>query len=157
VVRVVSPGTLTDANYLDAREPAFLMSACLAAGARAFQASGTLGVALLDLSTGEFTAAEYAGDDGMLAFADELAVLKPREIVVPDGHDGSAAVALPQVASSGLPITPIESWAFDVESARRTLVDQFRAGGLEGFGLDGHSAATAAAGALVHHLRATQK
>jgi DNA mismatch repair protein MutS len=166
VVRVVSPGTLTDANYLDAREPAFLMSVAQAGskgsalqldGARTFQASDTLGVALLDLSTGEFTAAEYTGAEGLQAFADELAVLKPREIVVPGGHNGSAAAALPQVASSGLPVTPIESWAFDIESARRTLVDQFRAAGLEGFGLDGHPAATAAAGALVHHLRATQK
>src|SRR5438309_4243934 len=64
VVRVVSPGTLTDAGYLDAREPAFLMSIAAGArgpdaGARAFQASGTIGVALLDLSTGEFSAAEY--------------------------------------------------------------------------------------------------
>ncbi len=158
VVRVVSPGTLTDSNYLDAREPAFLMSVAPAtAGARAFQASGTLGVALLDLSTGEFTAAEYDGDDGLQAFADEVAVLRPREIIVADGGNGSVAAAIPQVANSGLPITPIEGWAFDLESARRTLTDQLRTGGLEGFGLEGHPAATSAAGALVHYLRGTQK
>src|SRR5436190_5841010 len=52
VVRVVSPGTLTDANYLDAREPAFLMA--LAPG-RDGSPVPTVGVALLDLSTGEFT------------------------------------------------------------------------------------------------------
>src|SRR6058998_2101122 len=49
VVRVVSPGTLTDANYLEAREPAFLMSIVTANGK-----STTVGVALIDLSTGEF-------------------------------------------------------------------------------------------------------
>jgi DNA mismatch repair protein MutS len=168
VVRVVSPGTLTDANYLDAREPAFLMSvyaaprrATLSGSPRGVAESlalhGTLGVALLDLSTGEFTAAEYAGDEGMQAFTDELAVLRPREIIVAEGSNGSAAAAMPQLANSGLPITPIEGWAFDLESARRTLVDQLRTGGLEGFGLDGHPAATAAAGALVHYLRGTQK
>src|SRR6266436_3926661 len=62
VVRVVSPGTLTDANYLDAREPAFLMAVCprlRGSAASARQADEVLGVALLDLSTGEFTAAEY--------------------------------------------------------------------------------------------------
>src|SRR5207237_369677 len=64
VVRVVSPGTLTDASYLDAREPAFLM----AVSAR----GDTLGVALLDLSTGEFSAAEYAGAEGRQALADEM-------------------------------------------------------------------------------------
>src|SRR5512146_2732076 len=72
VVRVVSPGTLTDAQYLDAREPAFLMA--LAPG------GGTIGVALLDVSTGEFTAAEYGGADGMSTLVDEIAVLRPREI-----------------------------------------------------------------------------
>src|SRR6516165_344354 len=63
VVRVVSPGTLTDANYLDAREPAFIM---------AVSAGPTTGVALVDLSTGEFSAAEYTGPDGRDALRDEL-------------------------------------------------------------------------------------
>src|SRR5258706_4312201 len=74
VVRVVSPGTLTDANYLDAREPAFLMAVT--------SLNGTFGAALLDLSTGDFSAAEYRGADGSSALADEIAVLKPREIIV---------------------------------------------------------------------------
>src|SRR5213076_2067124 len=68
VVRVVSPGTLTDANYLDAREPAFLM-AIVGADLKV----GPYGVALLDLSTGEFTTAEYEGDEGLQALADEIA------------------------------------------------------------------------------------
>src|SRR5437773_6725571 len=72
VVRVVSPGTLTDSNYLDAREPAFLMA--VAPGRVDHDA---IGVALLDLSTGEFTAAEYNSGDGMQALADELTVLRP--------------------------------------------------------------------------------
>jgi DNA mismatch repair protein MutS len=144
VVRVVSPGTLTDASHLDAREPAFLM-AVVARG-------DTLGVALLDLSTGEFGAAEYAGADGVQSLADEMAVLKPREIVVP------AEVELPPIiGASGLPVTPVDAWTFDDESARRTLLDQLRAGGLEGFGLDRRPAAVSAAGALVHYLRSTQK
>jgi DNA mismatch repair protein MutS len=150
VVRVVSPGTLTDTNYLDAREPAFLMAVS--------PAGNTIGVALLDLSTGEFTAAEYSGADGRQALADEIAVLRPREIVVPEASNGSGPSALPTaVTASQLPLTPIDGWTFDFEAARRTLLDQLRAGGLEGFGLDTHPAAVAAAGALVHHLRGTQK
>src|SRR3954470_8073249 len=111
VVRVVSPGTLTDANYLDAREPAFLMS--VSAGV----ARDIVGVALLDLSTGEFSAAEYAGADGQQALADELAVLRPREIVVAESGNGPSASSVPAIAASGLPVTPIEGWAFDAESA----------------------------------------
>src|SRR4249920_655991 len=79
VVRVVSPGTLTDASYLEAREPAFLMAvAPIAAGTK----DGAVGVALLDLSTGEFTAAEYEGAGGLQTLTEELAVLRPREIIV---------------------------------------------------------------------------
>ena len=157
VVRVVSPGTLTDANYLDAREPAFLMSIAPAGVARGVQKSDTIGVALLDLSTGEFSAAEYTGVDGMQALADELAVLKPREIVVPALDRRAAIAAIPPIAASGLQTTPVDGATFELESARQTLLDQLRVGGLEGFGLDGHPAAVAAAGALVHHLRVTQK
>jgi DNA mismatch repair protein MutS len=147
VVRVVSPGTLTDANFLDAREPAFLMAIAPATGKEA-----TCGVALLDLSTGEFTAAEYGGADGTQALADEISLLKPREIVAPAGVD------LPlSISGAGIPLTRVDAWTFDGESARRTLLTQLRATGLEGFGLDGHLAAVSAAGALVHHLRSTQK
>ncbi len=154
VVRVVSPGTLTDASYLDAREPAFLMAVAPRDRGRGGAAPNpdVIGVALLDLSTGEFSAAEYAGADGLQALADEMTVIKPREIVVP------AEAELPAlVAASGLPVTPVDAWTFDDESARRTLLDQLRAAGLEGFGLDRRPAAVSAAGALVHYLRSTQK
>jgi DNA mismatch repair protein MutS len=166
VVRVVSPGTLTDTNYLDAREPAFLMAVYPAPGARTPDArvaqasaapAGLIGVALLDLSTGEFSATEYSGADGMQALADELAVLRPREIIVPAGDAGRPAAAIPPVAASGLPTTPIDAWSFELGAARTTLLTQLRAASLDGFGLDGHTAAVAAAGALVHHLRHTQK
>src|SRR5882672_9850753 len=97
VVRVVSPGTLTDASYLDAREPAFVMAVTSGGGDR-------YGAALLDLSTGEFTAAEYSGQDGLQTLADEIATLKPREIVAPAGLD--LAARLPAMAASGVPVTP---------------------------------------------------
>jgi DNA mismatch repair protein MutS len=134
VVRVVSPGTLTDANVLDAREPAFLMAVSPVANPGK---PPLFGVALLDLSTGEFTAAEYSGTDAAQLLGDELAVLKPRELVVPTG------VALPAtVSGAGIPITTIDGWSFDADSAGRLLLQQLKAGGLEGFGLDGHTAAT---------------
>src|SRR5262249_40258102 len=143
VVRVVSPGTFTDVNYLEAREPAFLM---------AIAPGDVTGVALLDVSTGEFSAAEYAGADGVQALADEIAVLRPRELVVPAG--GVERLGL---QSAAVPATTLDDWAFDAERARRTLLDQLRAGGLEGFGLERRAGAVRAAGALVHYLRTTQK
>src|SRR5689334_2753999 len=65
VVRVVSPGTLMDASHLDAREPAFIVALA--------RERDRMGAALLDLSTGEFQAAEYTGPEGAQALADELA------------------------------------------------------------------------------------
>jgi DNA mismatch repair protein MutS len=147
VVRVVSPGTLLDANYLEAREPAFLMSITPDRGDQ-------LGVAVIDLTTGEFSTTEYSGAGRWQALEDELRVLRPRELVVAEGADLSA---LPEAASIGVPLTRVEPWQFDRDGARRALVEQFRTRGLEGFGLDGHEPAIAAAGALVAYLRNSQK
>ncbi len=149
VVRVVSPGTLTDASYLDAREPAFLMAIVRGKG------DGGTGVALLDLSTGEFTTAEYHGDEGLQALADEITTLRPREVVVP--ADSDIATQLPEIARLQLPITKADAWSFEPEAARRALLDQLKTHGLDGFGLDGRTAAIQAAGGLVAHLRETQK
>jgi DNA mismatch repair protein MutS len=149
VVRVVSPGTLTDAGYLDAREPAFLMGIAPAHPGPGY------GVALLDLSTGEFTAAEYAGPDGRQALADELAVLRPREILTPAGFaDVQSLVAELRLDAR---VTPADGWTFEFDSARRTLLAQMQAHTLHGFGLTDRVAATCAAGALVQYLRDTQK
>ena len=161
VVRVVSPGTLTDAAYLDAREPAFLMAILAGAtgGTGAMGAtratSAIYGVALIDLSTGEFDVAEYSGPDGLASLREEIAVLRPREIVVAAGHEVSTLI--PEIAQIGAPVTEIDGWHFELESARQTLIDQLRVSSLEGFGLERRQAAVCAAGALVRHLRDTQK
>ena len=160
VVRVVSPGTLTDSNYLEAREPAYLMAIVATGPLLGTQpAEGTLGVALIDVSTGEFTTAEYRGDEGLQALADEIAVLRPREIVAArdDGGDSDVVQALPEIARLQMPVTRVDAWSFEPESARRTLLDQFKTHGLEGFGLSGHVSAMQAAGGLLAYLRNTQK
>jgi DNA mismatch repair protein MutS len=149
VVRVVSPGTLTDAGYLDAREPAFLMAL-----GRAISGPG-YGAALLDLSTGEFTAAEYLGAEARQALVDDLAVLRPREIIAaPSMVD---ATALNEELRLGALVTTADEWTFDFESARQALLDQMKTQSLHAFGLDSHPSAICAAGALVHYLRDTQK
>jgi DNA mismatch repair protein MutS len=149
VVRVVSPGTLTDAGYLEAREPAFLMGIVPASAGSAY------GVALLDVSTGEFTTTEYTGDDARQALAHELAVLRPREVVAPAGADD--VTALVNELRLETRITAADAWTFEFEAARSALLSQTRAHSLQGFGLEEHRAATCAAGALVQYLRETQK
>ena len=151
VVRVVSPGTLTDAGYLDAREPAFLMAL---APAPHHEGAG-YGAALLDLSTGEFTTTEYRGSDARAALSDDLAVLRPREIVAPAGSDEASSLIDELQLPARLTVT--DGWTFDFESARGTLLAQLRTHTLQGFGLEQHGAAVCAAGALVQYLKDTQK
>lgn len=150
VVRVVSPGTLTDASYLDAREPAFLVALADTPGA-----GGPIGIAALDLSTGEFSAAEYAGSDALAQAREDLVVLRPRELVLV--REGALASALATPVPLDVPVTAIEPWTFESTRARQTLLDQFGTLTLDGFGLDGHPAAVRAAGALVAYVRDTQK
>ena len=171
VVRVVSPGTFAEGGYLDARESAFLLAVApsgpgaidasagspLPRGMAGASSSGgeVTGAALLDLSTGEFMAAEYTGRVGLQQLADEIAVLRPREILVATGVDATALLS--PSALSGAALTRVDDWLFDYDAARRTLLAQFRTHALDGFGLEPHPAAVRAAGALVHHLQDTQK
>jgi DNA mismatch repair protein MutS len=153
VVRVVSPGTLTDASYLEAREPAFLMSIAVS-GSR----EPLYGAALIDLSTGEFSAAEYGGVAGLEALVDDIAVLRPREIVVSNDQEHPSIVTrIAEQTRMAPSVTQADGWSFEPEAARRALLEQLKTHGLEGFGLEGRTAAIQAAGALVTYLRDTQK
>ena len=170
VVRVISPGTLTESGYLDARESAYLIalapSPFTPPAATHLQSGGlsrftprdptlVIGAALLDLSTGEFQAAEYRGPDGLQALADEMAVLRPREIVVPD--DVALDALVPASARAEASITRVDAWTFESDSARRTLLGQFHTHSLEGYGLEDRLYAVRAAGGLVKYLQDTQK
>ncbi len=158
VVRVVSPGTFTDSSYLEDREPTLLMGLVATPRLATSRRGAGLdldryGMALLDMSTGEFTTTEYLGDTGRQALADDIALLGPREVLVSSGSELRSL--LPDAPAPA--VTDIDPWAFDVERARETLTTQFDTAGLEGFGLSDRPAAIMAAGALVHYLRDTQK
>ncbi|MGA7190719.1 MAG: DNA mismatch repair protein MutS, partial [Candidatus Acidiferrales bacterium] len=118
-------------------------------------AEAAIGLAFVDLSTGEFRATEFCGDKAEVRLRDELGILRPREVLlarpatlfpvnVPAEMDGLGAVE-----------TRLDDWVFEANYAARILEEHFRVAALEGFGLVGHAQATAAAGALVHYLRET--
>ena len=164
VVRVVSPGTLTEAGYLDEREPSFLMAVAPAtrrardggqrSSADAPAPVDLIGVALLDLSTGEFTTAEYDGPEAIQGLVDELAVLRPREVIIPNDFDHARQI--PALVLHQVRVTGVEPWTFDHDVAYRALTEQLHTQRLDGFGLETHAAAIASAGALVHYVRETQ-
>jgi DNA mismatch repair protein MutS len=147
VTRVVSPGTFADAGYLDAREPAFLAAVSTA------PAGGTWGLAFLDVSTGRFAAAEFAGADAVQALAAELALLQPKELLAADGADVDAITA----DAHGCRLTRIDGWTLEPARARQVVCEQFATTSLAGYGLERAPAAVAAAGAILTYLRDTQR
>jgi DNA mismatch repair protein MutS len=149
VVRVITPGTATDPNILEPRENNFL-----AALARE-PAGPAIGLAFVDLSTGEFRATELSGEDRESKLRDELQVYRPREILLPRPEGLFAAVAPAELNGAGGMETRLDEWVFREDYAQRILSEQFGVVTLEGFGLSGHPLATGAAGALVHYLRET--
>ena len=158
VVRVVSPGTFIETGYLEDREPTFLMGLVAQPGSTAERQRGggagdRYGMALLDVSTGEFTATAYRGDAGRQALADDVAMLRPREVLM--SSESELRTVLPE--SPAPLVTTVDASVFDVERARDALTAQLDTAGLEGFGLGDQPAAIAAAGALVHYLCETQR
>jgi DNA mismatch repair protein MutS len=141
VVRVVTPGTVTDDALLEERRDTLL--AAVNPGADGF------GLAWLELSSGRFHALQAAGDEALAA---ELERLRPAELLAPEGADGARFGHRP-----GLAVRQRPPWHFESGSAERQLCEQFGTRDLAGFGLAGQALATGAAGCLLNYVRDTQK
>ncbi|HEV2298722.1 MAG TPA: DNA mismatch repair protein MutS [Candidatus Acidoferrales bacterium] len=149
VIRVLTPGTATDLPSLESRGNHFL-----AAVARE-PAGKKIGLAFVDLATGEFRATEFSGASAEMRLRDELEILGPREILLPRPASLFPEAAASSFENLGATETRLDEWIFDTSRAERVLTEQFRVAMLEGFGLAGHTQAIGAAGALVHYLRET--
>ncbi len=171
VTRVLTPGTAVDLQ-LGSEENNFL--ACVA------RAGNSAGFAALDLSTGEFRATEFTGDDAERRIREELLVLRPREVLfasslplfegapssrpqLAKGWDearASEAAAAPRIASlenASWAETQLDDWVFAPDYAIPQVENHFGVLSLEGFGLANRSAAATAAGAILHYVRTTQR
>jgi DNA mismatch repair protein MutS len=138
VVRIITPGTVTDAALLDERQDT-LVAAAARDGER-------FGLAWLDLAAGRFTVLESSGVGVLEA---ELERLKPAELLVAEGErDG---------LRTGAALRTRPPWHFELASASRLLTDQLGTLDLKGFGADELPLAIAAAGALLQYVRDTQK
>ena len=140
VVRVVTPGTVTDAALLEERADT-LVAALVRDGTR-------FGLAWLDLAAGRFTVLQ---GEGASALAAELERLKPAELLMSEGSTGEMLVR------SGTALRERPPWHFELASASRLLTDQLGTLDLRGFGADELPLALAAAGALLQYVRDTQK
>lgn len=140
VVRIVTPGTVTDEALLSERRDTLLLA--LSRGKQGY------GLAWADLAGGRFLVNEVDNDDALEA---ELARLEPAEVLVPD--EGG----WPEGVTNRNGVRRRAPWLFDADSARRQLLAFFGLHDLTGFGLEEKPRAVAAAGALLGYVEETQK
>jgi DNA mismatch repair protein MutS len=146
VVRVVTAGTLTEEDALEARENNYLL-ALHVAGAEA-------GLAWVDLSTGRMRTSEVP----LARAVEELARIGPAELLCSNLlFDSLPALGAELRELLGPRISTRDPWCFDREGALRALAKHFKVATLEGFGIADESAVVPAAGALMEYVEATQR
>jgi DNA mismatch repair protein MutS len=151
VTRVVTPGTAADSS-LSSEENNFL-AAVASAGDR-------VGFAALDLSTGEFRATEFIGEDAVRRIQEELQQLRPKELLYGSSApllEGRQGMGGRVHSGIGWAETPLEDWIFAPDHAIPLVENHFGVLSLEGFGLAGKPAAASAAGAILYYVRSTQR
>ena len=140
VVRIITPGTVTDSALLEARADT-LVAALVRDGVH-------FGLAWLDLAAGRFTVLQSEGRADLVA---ELERLKPAELLLAEGAAGE------ECARPGCAVRTRPPWHFELASASRLLTDQLGTLDLRGFGADELPLAIRAAGALLQYVRDTQR
>ncbi len=141
VVRVVTPGTVVETGLLqDARNN--YLACCVGDGTNA-------GLAFVDITTGEFKAAEFSGPDCALVVARELERIRPAELLLTE----EAEQIVPEM---GLHVQRVPAWKFELGACREILTAHFKVATLAGYGLADAPFALRAAGVIVGYLREMQ-
>jgi len=140
VVRIVTPGTVTDDALLEDRKDNLLVAISLI--------DKKYGIASLDVTSGRFILQEVHSEDQLLS---ELSRLKPAELLFSEDW------SLPQNIQQRTGLCRRPPWHFDQDSARQRVLAQFKTLDLKGFGCDDMTVAVAAAGALLQYVKDTQQ
>lgn len=138
VTRVVTPGTLTDDKSLGEKQNNYLAAVSLS--------DNWYGIAICDLSTGEFSITQTKSKNRM---KEEIGRINPSEILIPIKSDFTVL--------SNYSIQPLEDYDFDLTTAKELLTNQFNVKSLSSFGITPYKAAIVSAGAIVYYLQSTQK
>lgn len=140
VVRIITPGTLTDEAFLDASSDNLLV---------AVQSHNNKhGIAALELSSGRFFVLEVEGDTALTA---EIERLNPAELLLNNSQNMASAI------KNRAGVRELDPWHFDSETAFRLLTTQLKTRDLRGFGCEHFTLAIQAAGALLYYAKDTQR
>lgn len=158
VTRVITPGTVVAPEMLEQRRNNYLLALCPETGREG--SWQRVGLAYVDITTGEFAATQIegkdpktgAGTEAPVSVLEELARLAPREVLIPRQW-ADQGISLP----NGAFLTPQPDHTFGSALTRQTLLDHFEVRTLDGFGMGDKPLAAGAAGALIQYLRETHK
>ena len=149
VVRVITPGTVTENAMLSDTDNNFIMSL--------FGAADSVGVAYADVSTGAFHVGQCSIKEDISAVVSEITRMLPSEIIHCEADSGLIAKLKPIIKAQNIFVSEYPQFTFDSGTAQDSLESHFKVSGIAGFGLQRGSAAVSAAGALIDYLRETQK
>ncbi|MEJ5200828.1 MAG: DNA mismatch repair protein MutS, partial [Anaerolineales bacterium] len=140
VVRVVTPGTVVEPGMLHSDRNNYLVSVVIQ--------ENLVGLAYVDITTGEFSTSELTGEDIYAVLRAELVRLKPAEILIPEG------TYLPEEIPGSITKWPV--WRFEPSRCQEILLRHFQVAALDGFGLRGKVLSIRAAGSILQYLQETQ-
>lgn len=149
VIRVVTPGTVTDTASLAENENNYIM---------AFSGSdGRIGLCYADVSTGAFYVGECEADEGFASVMGEIARIQPREIIFRTEDKAVVEQINGVIKEQGIYVSEYPSFVFEKETAVDSLLKHFRVTGLTGYGISEDMPGVRAAGAMIDYLKETQK
>ncbi|MBO5328644.1 MAG: DNA mismatch repair protein MutS [Clostridia bacterium] len=148
VIRVVTAGTLTDEEQLDAKANNFICCA--------FKNADDVALAWADITTGDFNVTEFAGAHAVKSCISYMVKLSVKEVICND-EMLFASKDIPEVSRGVLPrFSSYPAWAFNFSSAERCLLEQFKSKTLSAFSISGRENAVSVSGALLEYLKETQ-
>ncbi|NLK96985.1 DNA mismatch repair protein MutS [Defluviitalea saccharophila] len=149
IIRIVTPGTLIDTNVLEEGKNNYLMSI--------YSDAHSYGIAIVDITTGEFRVTEITGSGIQKKLMEEIAKYSPAELIC--NKDFANAQSLIEEIRNRFHtyINEYNEWSFDYETAYKKLCEHFHVHHLDGLGLKEFSHGISASGALLEYLNDTQK
>ncbi|MCP9450120.1 MAG: DNA mismatch repair protein MutS [Nitrospira sp.] len=151
VVRLYTPGTLVDTDLLAPNESNYLSALSFRPNT---DRPTLIGLAAIDVSTGEFWVTEFHGSHAISLVSDELSRLEPREVLLPSGFAEEARMWIDRV--KGARLCERHPSSFDRHASIRLLLDQFGVPSLDVFGCQDLTAGIEAAGAVLQYVRESQ-
>lgn len=142
VTRIVTAGTVTEDNILDANRHNFLAGIC--------RTGSVFGLALLDLSTGLFWGEEADSADSL---RDSLKRFSPTECLIPSEQAEDSILREILDSTPAVQVSACEDWTFEYDGAYDTIIRHFGVHSLEGFGCEGKAAIVGAAGGVLYYVR----